>query len=84
MFASSGIMLASTALSRIDLVMKAPTLEKCIHPKMPEDNSVIFKDVVLPMKAQGHLRYHISFRVEPGQTGCTCWSSGGGKQRLPV
>lgn len=45
MFASSGIMLANTALNRIDLVMKAPTLKECIHPKTPIDNSVVFKNV---------------------------------------
>lgn len=80
MFASSGIMLASTALSRIDLVMKAPTLEKCIHPKMPEDNSVIFKDVSFTYEgSRTPALSHISFRVEPGQTVALVGPSGGGK-----
>lgn len=80
MFASSGIMLASTALSRIDLVMKAPTLEKCVNPKEPEDNSVVFKDVSFTYTGSSTLALsHISFRVEPGQTVALVGPSGGGK-----
>ena len=80
MFASSGIMLASTALSRIDLVMKAPTFEKCIHPKIPEDNSVIFKDVSFTYEGSSTPALsHITFRVKPGQTVALVGPSGGGK-----
>lgn len=80
MFASSGIMLASTALSRIDLVMKAPTLGKCVNPKEPEDNSVVFKDVSFTYTGSGTPALsHISFRVEPGQTVALVGPSGGGK-----
>lgn len=80
MFASSGIMLASTALSRIDLVMKAPTLEKCVNPKEPEDNSVVFKDVSFTYTGSSTPALsHISFRVEPGQTIALVGPSGGGK-----
>ena len=80
MFASSGIMLASTALSRIDLVMKAPTLEKCVNPKEPEDNSVVFKDVSFTYTGSSTPALsHISFRVEPGQTVALVGPSGGGK-----
>lgn len=80
MFASSGIMLASTALSRIDLVMKAPTLEKCVNPKEPEDNSVFFKDVSFTYTGSSTPALsHISFRVEPGQTVALVGPSGGGK-----
>ena len=80
MFASSGIMLASTALSRIDLVMKAPTLEKCVNPKEPEDNSVVFKDVSFTYEGSSiPALSHISFRVEPGQTVALVGPSGGGK-----
>ena len=80
MFASSGIMLASTALSRIDLVMKAPTLEKCVNSKEPEDNSVVFKDVSFTYTGSSTPALsHISFRVEPGQTIALVGPSGGGK-----
>lgn len=80
MFASSGIMLASTALSRIDLVMKAPMLEKCVNPKEPEDNSVVFKDVSFTYTGSSTPALsHISFRVEPGQTVALVGPSGGGK-----
>lgn len=80
MFASSGIMLASTALSRIDLVMKAPTLEKCVNPKEPEDNSVVFKDVSFTYTGSSTPALsHISFRVESGQTVALVGPSGGGK-----
>lgn len=80
MFASSGIMLASTALSRIDLVMKAPTLEKCVNPKEPEDNSVVFKDVSFTYEGSSiPALSHISFKVESGQTVALVGPSGGGK-----
>lgn len=80
MFASSGIMLAGTALSRIDLVMKAPTLEKCVNPKEPADNSVVFKDVSFTYEGSSiPALSHISFRVKPGQTVAIVGPSGGGK-----
>ena len=80
MFASSGIMLASTALSRIDLVMKAPTLEKCVNPKEPEDNSVVFKDVSFTYEGSSiPALSHISVKVESGQTVALVGPSGGGK-----
>ena len=80
MFASSGIMLASTALSRIDLVMKAPMLEKCTNPKIPNDNSVAFKDISFTYAGSKiPALSHVSFKVEPGQTVALVGPSGGGK-----
>lgn len=38
MFASSGMMLAGTALDRIRQVIEAPTLKKPDHPQMPQNN----------------------------------------------
>ena len=40
MFAASGMMLAHTALGRIDEVMNAPTLEIVANPRLPKDNGV--------------------------------------------
>lgn len=83
MFASSGIMLASTAISRIDLVMKAPTLKNCTNPQMPKDNSVVFKDVSFTYEgASKPALSHISFNVEPGQSVALVGPSGGGKTTL--
>lgn len=80
MFASSGIMLANTALNRIDLVMKAPTLKECIHPKTPIDNSVVFKNVSFTYEGSSTPALSsISFRVKPGQTVALVGPSGGGK-----
>ena len=45
MFASAGMMLASTALGRIDQVMCAPTLKKPPRPQKPQDSRVEFADV---------------------------------------
>ena len=45
MFAASGMMLAGTALGRIDLVMNAPTLNAPRRPQTPRGNRVEFKDV---------------------------------------
>ena len=80
MFASSGIMLANTALSRIDMVMKAPILEKCINSQMPKDNSVAFKDVSFTYQGSNiPALSHVSFQVESGQTIALVGPSGGGK-----
>ncbi len=80
MFASSGMMLASTALRRIDQVMSAPVLEITDHPQVPEDNSVEFKDVSFTYDgSEIPALDHVSFRAEPGQTVALVGPSGGGK-----
>ena len=80
MFAASGMMLASTALSRIDQVMSAPVLQITGHPQLPKDNSVEFKDVSFAYDgAEIPALEHVSFRVEPGQTVALVGPSGGGK-----
>ena len=80
MFAASGTMLASTALSRIDQVMGAPMLKITDHPQMPKDNSVEFKDVTFTYDgSEIPALDHVSFRVEPGQTVALVGPSGGGK-----
>ena len=80
MFAASGTMLAKTALSRINTVMDAPTLEVTSSPQQPKDNGVEFKDVTFTYDGADHPALdHVSFKVEPGQTVALVGPSGGGK-----
>lgn len=80
MFASSGMMLASTALGRINQVMEAPTLEAPSHPQIPRSNKVEFKDVSFTYNgSQSPALSHVSFTAEPGQTVALVGPSGGGK-----
>ncbi|MDO4261098.1 MAG: ABC transporter ATP-binding protein [Eubacteriales bacterium] len=80
MFASSGIMLAGTALGRIRKVMDAPTLEAPEHPMTPVGNRVEFQDVSFIYEGSDiPALSHISFTAEPGQTIALVGPSGGGK-----
>lgn len=80
MFASSGIMLAGTALGRINQVMEAPILEAPVHARMPQGNQVEFKDVSFTYSgAESPALSHVSFTVKPGQTVALVGPSGGGK-----
>ena len=80
MFAASGMMLASTALARIDQVMSAPVMEISKAPQTPKDNSVEFNDVCFTYDgAELPALDHVSFRVNPGQTVALVGPSGGGK-----
>ena len=80
MFASSGMMLASTALGRINQVMEAPILETPSHPQQPRSNKVQFKDVSFTYNgAESPALSHVSFIVQPGQTVALVGPSGGGK-----
>ena len=80
MFASSGMMLAHTALGRIAQVMDAPTLPSPAKPKTPEGSRVEFRDVSFTYDgAQTPALNHVSFTVEPGQTVAFVGPSGGGK-----
>ena len=80
MFASSGMMLASTALARIDQVMSAPVLKMTENPQTPLGNSVEFKDVSFTYAgSELPALDHVSFLVEPGQTVALVGPSGGGK-----
>ena len=80
MFAASGMMLAHTALGRIDQVMSAPVLKVADHPKVPKDNSVEFRDVSFTYDgAEVPALDHVSFTVRPGQTVALVGPSGGGK-----
>ena len=80
MFAASGMMLASTALGRIDQVMCAPELEVPEHPQSPGSSRVEFEDVSFTYdRAQTSALSHVSFTAEPGQTVALIGPSGGGK-----
>ena len=69
MFASSGIMLAGTALGRIRMVMEAPALKIPEHPKEPQGSRVEFRDVSFTYDgAETPALSHVSFTAEPGQT----------------
>ncbi len=80
MFASSGMMLASTALKRIGQVMEAPVLKEPSHPRIPEGNMVELKDVSFTYSgSERPALSHVSFTVQPGQTAALVGPSGGGK-----
>ena len=80
MFAASGIMLAGTALGRIDQVMGAPELKVPEHPKSPQSSRVEFEDVSFTYDgAETPALSHVSFTAEPGQTVALVGPSGGGK-----
>ena len=80
MFAASGMMLAHTALSRINEVMNAPTLKVTDYPKVPKDNSVEFKNVSFTYAgAEVPAIDNVSFKAESGQTIALVGPSGGGK-----
>ena len=80
MFMASGLMLAKSALGRINQVMDAPVLETVPDPQVPKDNAVEFRDVCFTYDgAELPALDHVSFRVEPGQTVALVGPSGGGK-----
>ncbi|MDI9470211.1 MAG: ABC transporter ATP-binding protein [Bacillota bacterium] len=80
MFAASGLMLASTALERIDQVMNAPQLTVTKAPRLPRDNSVEFRNVSFHYEgSELPALDRLSFLVEAGQTVALVGPSGGGK-----
>lgn len=80
MFAAAGMMLADTAMSRIDQIMNAPVLKNPEHPQKPKDGCVEFEDVSFAYEgAQNDALSHISFVAQQGQTVALVGPSGGGK-----
>ena len=80
MFASSGMILANTALHRIDTVMTAPVLKASANPKIPDGNSIEFRNVSFTYGgAEIPALSNVSFKAESGQTIAFVGPSGGGK-----
>ncbi len=80
MFAASGLMLAKTALARIDTVMNAPVLKVTDNPKTPTDNGIEFKNVSFTYDGSNTPALeNVSLKVLPGQTVALVGPSGGGK-----
>ncbi len=80
MFAAGGMMLAGTALGRIREVMDAPVLKQAKEPKVPRDNSIVFRDVSFTYEgSEVPALSHVTFRAEPGETVALVGPSGGGK-----
>lgn len=83
MFAASGIMLADTAMNRIDQVMSAPVLEVTSKPIEPQGNKVEFKDVSFTYQgAEFPALRNVSFTAEGGQIVALVGPSGGGKTTI--
>ena len=83
MFASSGTLIANTALKRIEYIMNAPVLEECKSPVEPHDNSVEFNNVAFTYEGSKiPALSDISFKVEAGTTVALVGPSGGGKSTL--
>lgn len=80
MFAASGMMLADTALKRIDHVMNAPEQKVASEPQAPKGNRVVFRNVTFTYQgSELPALKNVSFAVEPGQTVALVGPSGGGK-----
>ena len=80
MFAAGGMMQANTALNRMELVMRAPTLKIAKEFQAPKDNSVVFKDVSFTYEGTNvPALEHLSFTAKPGETIALVGPSGGGK-----
>ena len=80
MFAASGMMLASDALSRINEVMSAPTLAVTDKLQVPSDNSIEFRNVDFSYENSAIKALDdVSFTVPAGSTVVLVGPSGGGK-----
>ena len=80
MFAASGMMLADTALMRINQVMNAPVLPISENTKKPADSSVVFEHVSFTYEGSDYPALDdVSFTAEDSQTIALVGPSGGGK-----
>ena len=80
MFGASGMMLADTALMRINQVMDAPVLPISDKKLIPTDNSIEFDHVSFTYDGNDYPALDdISFKVGNGETVALVGPSGGGK-----
>lgn len=80
MFGASGLMMADTALQRIDQVMSAPELQVTRDPKTPVSNSVEFDHVSFTYEGAARPALEdVSFKVADSETVALVGPSGGGK-----
>ncbi|MBE6116774.1 MAG: ABC transporter ATP-binding protein [Erysipelotrichaceae bacterium] len=80
MFGASGMMLADTALMRINQVMDAPVLPVSEKKLIPADNSIEFDHVSFTYEGNDYPALDdVSFKVEECETVALVGPSGGGK-----
>jgi ATP-binding cassette subfamily B protein len=80
MFAVGGLTQADDALRRVEEVLSAPTLPVADDPRVPDDNSVVFKEVSFTYEgADTPALDGVSFSVPAGSTVALVGPSGGGK-----
>ncbi len=80
MFMSEAFQSAADAVSRVEEVLAAPVIETPVAPRLPRDNSVVFRDVSFTYAgAEEPALDHVSFEVPAGATVALVGPSGGGK-----
>ena len=82
MMMSENKMIVTDALSRIDSVLDAETVQESAQPQHPKDSSVELTDVHFSYDGKTDVIRGVSLRIQPGQTAALVGPSGGGKSTL--